>query len=318
MQRADLGARQLKQCGSLTILTYHSIPPEPDQMVPGGIHAELFGRQLDIIKRFFNVLPLSEAIMRADNGTLPARTVCITFDDGYADNFTVALPMLKERNLRATFFVTTGFLDGGIMWNDVVRLCVQQASSLAAFKPYLPSGALSSATPARSDVIDAVQRHLKYEAPEKRQASVDALAAELRTSIPSDVMMSSVQVKSMAAEGMDIGAHTVTHPILSRVEPVQARKEITGSKLALEEILGRSVDLFAYPNGVPGTDFTEEHLRMACEAGYSAAVTTSPGIAASGIDRMQLPRYAPWSTSTGRFMYNHWRNSRKTPTLLVA
>ncbi len=316
MQQMDLGAQWRKRNGSLTILLYHWVLPEPDPISPTSFHAGMFGRQLDIIKRFYRVLPLSEALERLERGNLRGRSVSITFDDGYANNCTVALPMLAERGLHATFFVTTGFLNGGIMWNDIVRQCVQQADSLEPFRPYLPDGAQSAAALTLSEVIETVLQRLKYEEVGKRQAMVQALAESLGTKIPTDLMMSSEQVRTLAAVGMDVGAHTVTHPILSRISPDHARREISESKLALEEILGRGVDLFAYPNGIPGKDFTEKHLRMAWDAGFSAAVTTSPGTADDRIDRFQLPRYAPWSTSTGRFIFNHWRNSRQTPRVL--
>jgi len=301
---------------SLTILFYHWVLPEPDRIFPTSFHAGMFGRQLDILKKYYRVLPLSEAIERLERGNLPGRSVRITFDDGYADNCTVALPMLVERGLHATFFVTTGFLNGGIMWNDVVRQCVKQADSLEPFKRYLKGGALSDATLTRSGMVAALLSRFKYEEPGIRGLLVEELAESLGTKIPTDLMLSSEQVRTLAASGMEVGAHTVTHPILSRIGLDQARQEIGESKMALEEILGGGVDFFAYPNGIPGKDFTEEHLRIVRDAGFSAAVTTSPGTVNEGMDHFQMPRYAPWSTSTGRYILNHWRNSRQTPRLL--
>lgn len=303
------------QNGSLTILLYHWVLPEPDPILPSRFHAGMFGRQLDILKRFYRVLPLSDALKRLERNNLPGRSVSITFDDGYADNCTVALPMLVERGLHATFFVTAGFLNGGIMWNDIVRFCVRQAGSLKPFQPYLPDGAQSAVTLTHSEVIEATLQRMKQEEPGKRQVMVEELAELLGTKIPTDLMMSSAQVRALADAGMEVGAHTLTHPILSRISSDHAWWEISESKRALEEIISRDVDLFAYPNGVPGEDFMAEHIRMVRDAGFSAAVTTSPG-AADGIDCFQLPRYAPWSTSTGRFIFNHWKNSRQTPRLL--
>lgn len=304
------------QNGSLTILLYHRILPELDPILRAGFHAGIFGRQLDILKRFYRVLPLSEALERLELGRLPGRSVCITFDDGYADNCTVALPMLVERGLHATFFITTGYLDGGIMWNDIVHQCVRQAGSLKPFKPYLPDGERSAMALTKPEVIEAMQQRLKHEEPGKRQGMAEELAESLGTKIPTDLMMSSEQVRILADAGMEIGAHTLTHPILSRISSDHAWREISDSKRVLEEILGRGVNLFAYPNGVPEEDFSEKHIQMVRNAGFSAAVTTSPGTADKDIDRFQLPRYAPWSIRTGRFIVHHWRNARKTPRLI--
>jgi hypothetical protein len=79
-----------------------------------------FKRTIRWLKSWFNVLPLDQAIDRLNDQTLPARAATITFDDGYADNCTVAMPILRDHGLAATFFIATGYLDGGRMWNDTV------------------------------------------------------------------------------------------------------------------------------------------------------------------------------------------------------
>jgi peptidoglycan/xylan/chitin deacetylase (PgdA/CDA1 family) len=301
---------------SLTILYYHSVLPDSDAGSGSAFNAGMFGRQLDILKTFYRVLPLPEALERLARGRLPSRSVCITFDDGYADNCTVALPMLVERGMHATFFVTTGVLNGGIMWNDIVRESVRQAESPAVFKSYLGEAG-SSAGDSEADVIAALEQRIKYEAPDQRLRLAEELAESFGTRVPGDLMMSSQQVRELADAGMEIGAHTVTHPILSRIHADQARQEIEESKRVLEKICGRTIDLFAYPNGVPGKDYSCEHIRMLKDVGFSAAVTTSSGAVSGNIDRFQLPRFAPWSISAGRFIFNHWRNSRQVPSVVT-
>src|SRR5688500_10667438 len=104
----------------LSILIYHRVHAEVDPIFPAEVDAKQFGLQLNWIKSLFNVLPLDEAIEALEQNRLPARTAAITFDDGYADNTEVALPILKKHNLSATFFICTGYLDGGRMWNDTI------------------------------------------------------------------------------------------------------------------------------------------------------------------------------------------------------
>ena len=104
----------------LSVLIFHRVLPEPDPLFPDEMHARRFDVLCGWLTSWFKVLPLDEAVARLKAGTLPARAVCITFDDGYADNHHVALPILRRHGLVATFFIATGFLDGGRMWNDTV------------------------------------------------------------------------------------------------------------------------------------------------------------------------------------------------------
>jgi peptidoglycan/xylan/chitin deacetylase (PgdA/CDA1 family) len=114
-------------------------------------------------------------------------------------------------------------------------------------------------------------------------------------------MLTSDMVRTLAGMGFDIGAHTVTHPILARLSSEQANDEIVRGKAELERITGREVSLFAYPNGVPGTDYRAEHVRMVREAGFAAAVTTSSGVATSASSAFELPRFTPWSRTALKF-----------------
>ena len=104
----------------LLILTYHRVLEAEDPLRRGEITQHAFAKHLRVLRRWFNVLQLSKAWRRTRDRTLPARAVAITFDDGYADNAELALPILRHEGLPATFFVATGFLDGGRMWNDTI------------------------------------------------------------------------------------------------------------------------------------------------------------------------------------------------------
>jgi peptidoglycan/xylan/chitin deacetylase (PgdA/CDA1 family) len=114
----------------LSVLMYHRVLPEPDP-VTGEVHAEHFEQQMRALREFFTVLPLTEAVDRLTAATLPARAAAITFDDGYADNALVALPILKAHGLHATFFVADGYLNGGRMFNDTVIEAVRRVDGPA-------------------------------------------------------------------------------------------------------------------------------------------------------------------------------------------
>src|SRR5512147_2526205 len=104
----------------LSILIFHRVLPKHDPLNPDEPDAAEFEQRLRWVKSWFHVLPLGEAVGRLRDGRLPARALSITFDDGYADNEEVAAPILERLGLSATFFIATGYLDGGCMWNDRV------------------------------------------------------------------------------------------------------------------------------------------------------------------------------------------------------
>jgi peptidoglycan/xylan/chitin deacetylase (PgdA/CDA1 family) len=115
-------------------------------------------------------------------------------------------------------------------------------------------------------------------------------------------MMTGEQVRSLRRAGMQIGAHTVSHPILAKLDANQAADEIGRSREVLEGLLGEKVGMFAYPNGKPGTDYLPDvHPRLVRELGFDAAVSTRWAAARRGEDAFQIPRFTPWDRGRTRF-----------------
>ena len=286
----------------MLLLIYHGVKPEPDPMQPDEIDAAGFRRHMDTLAEGFNVLPLGEAVGRLRSGTLPARAACITFDDGYENNVSIALPILRERSLPACFFIATGFLDGECMWNDVIieSLRATEAAEIDLTEFGLEICRLAGVNSRRA-AARSLLRKLKRQHPRARAESVERLLEILDVERPAGLMMSSAQVRMLAEEGMEIGAHTISHPILTSLTDEEAREEIHGSKERLESIIGQSVGLFAYPNGRPGQDFSTGHIEMLRESGFAAAVTTATGAADGVTDPFLLPRFTPWDRSGTRF-----------------
>lgn len=295
---------------ALLVLIYHRVLPAPDPMLPSEPDAAAFARLMDLLKENFAVLPLREGVARLRSGTLPARAVSITFDDGYANNFTVALPILRARNLAATVFVAPGYLNGGCMFNDAIFEACRAApaeidlSELGLGRVELPDAS------ARVRAAQAIVDKLKYSPPDERRRRADWLAGQVGSGSPTHLMMTDAQVTEMARSGIEIGAHTMTHPILARLSSEDARREISLSRTRLEEITGAPVRSFAYPNGRPDRDYTREHVRAVQEAGFDLAVSTSWGAATTRSDPFQIPRIAPWDSSALRYaarMVNAYR-----------
>jgi peptidoglycan/xylan/chitin deacetylase (PgdA/CDA1 family) len=302
----------------LTILIFHRVLPQHDPLNPDEPSAPEFERRMQWVRTWFNVLPLADAAQRLADGTLPPRALAITFDDGYADNREVAAPILRRLGLTATFFITTGFLDGGCMWNDrvieAVRSCDAASLDLSALG--LGSFGLDDAA-SRRRTATAVLKAIKHLRPPARQAATDAVVHAAGGRPAPALMMSVDQLRELRTLGMHVGAHTITHPILARSTEAEALREIAAGKAQLEALLGEPVSLFAYPNGVPGADYLPEHVRMVRDVGFGAAVSTAWGAASAASDRFQLPRFTPWDRSRWRFGARLLANLRRPAAALT-
>jgi peptidoglycan/xylan/chitin deacetylase (PgdA/CDA1 family) len=130
---------------------------------------------------------------------------------------------------------------------------------------------------------------------------LDRLARNNHQMLPVDLMMSRDQVRSLHAAGMEIGAHTQSHPILARISDDAARSEIFESKRDLEVLTQGEVRYFAYPNGTPCEDYTVRDVKLVAEAGFDAAFSTSWGVVTRDWDQFQIPRFTPWDRNLSKF-----------------
>lgn len=286
----------------LAILIFHRVLPERDPLFPDEMYASRFDAVCGWLANWFKILPLDQAVDRLQAGTLPARAACITFDDGYADNYHIALPILQAHGLSATFFIATGFLDGGRMWNDTIietarrsPLPLLDLDSLGLGRH--PLGGINQ----RQAAIASLIPQIKYRPFDERLELTEQLAKLAQIKAPDDLMMRADEVKAIRRAGMLIGAHTVSHPILARLSDAQACDEIASSKRYLEQLLGERVGLFAYPNGKPGEDYSPANVEVVRAVGFDAAVSTQWGTSASGDDLFQIRRFTPWDPSRLRF-----------------
>jgi len=273
-----------------------------------------FDRLCRLLASAFVVRPLGPCLQDLSARSLPGRALAITFDDGYADNAQVALPILQRCGVVASFFVSTGFLDGGRMWNDsvieIVRACRRSELDLA----FLGQGRCSLAGPdERRAAIGTLLSAIKYlTLGEREEAICRLLAASGVAALPKDLMMRSEQLRELHRAGMEIGAHTVNHPILTTLTPAEAEREISGGRERLQEIIDAPVDLFAYPNGKPMRDYDQSHVALLRRLGFRAAVSTAPGVARAGDGLFELPRFTPWDQSLGTWATRLLLHQRRT------
>ncbi len=302
--KAVMGAVDAFAGARLSIVIFHRVLPGPDPLFPGEMHAARFDALCAELARRFRVMTLRDAMAARHASKLPARALVITFDDGYADNATVALPILQRHGLQASFFVATGFLDGGRMWNDTVIEALRRTAEPRVNLPQL--GLVDcpmETTSQRRAAIGCVLPLIKYMNLQQREQALHALVTALgQPALPSDLMMRSEQVLQLHRAGMEIGGHTVRHPILRAIDDDDARAEIRDGRERLQAITSAPVESFAYPNGGPDRDYDLRHVAMVRDAGFSTAVSTATGVVTASADQYQLPRFSPWDEDAGRWV----------------
>ncbi|SEL43550.1 Polysaccharide deacetylase [Roseateles sp. YR242] len=297
---------------ALSILIYHRVLPVPDPLRPGEIDAALFEAQVSFLAKHFTLMTVTEAALALRERRLPQRAACITFDDGYADNLTVAHPILARHGAKATVFIATGYLNGGRMFSDTVIEFVRLAAGPQLDLGSVGMGVHSIATDEeRLKAITALQVQLKYLAPAERDEQVKRMAAAHPVgALPQDLMLNDAQLRQLADAGHEIGGHTVDHTVLTTLTPEGARAQVQQGREWIERLIGRPVRSFAYPNGRPVRDYDAGHAAMLRDLGFEAAVSTSAGVALPGADVFQLPRYTPWGRSMTMFAARMMRNAR--------
>lgn len=298
---ASLASSAMRRACHHTLI-FHRVVRNTDPMSPSEPTQVWFRQLMKMLAGNFEMISLEEALSRMEAGGLGGRTISVTFDDGYADNYEVALPILEEFKIPGTFFVASGFTDGGRMWNDSIietfRRLPPGPHEVADAEPHVfDLGDWTS----RRDAADKTISAWKHLPPDQRQARVDELSRQV-PDLPSELMMSKSQLRALADSPVaTIGGHTRSHPILASIPDAQARREIRGGKDDLEEWVQRDIRLFAYPNGKAGRDFNAVHADIAQETGFHAAVTTDWGTLKSSADRYVIPRFTPWQRNLDRF-----------------
>jgi peptidoglycan/xylan/chitin deacetylase (PgdA/CDA1 family) len=302
--------------GRLCIVNYHRVLATPDPLLESEPSIATFRWQLALLKQCFNVVRLADAVQTMATGRMPPRAVAITFDDGYRSTHDLALPILQEFGLPATVFVTTSHIEAeGSMWNDVILEAVRRLPATPIDLRALGLGVYQMQTPLdRKATAHALVESCKYLPPTARTSLTGTLQALASNDLQQDLMLSAEMVRTLSRNQVDIGGHTVSHPILTRVDDDVARREIVDNKQHLEAIIGKPVTLFAYPNGKRGVDYDVRHVEMVREAGYHAAFTTATGAATRHDHAFELPRSRPWDR--GRLMFAgrllSWLNGRNT------
>ena len=282
------------------VILYHRVNDNP---ISGGIPVKVFERRMELLHRYFNVLPLEELVERLTRKDVPPNAVAITFDDGYQDNYENAFPILKQFGLPSTIFLTTGVLDNkNMLWHDLVfdvfgRTTARSIIIEGKEYPF-------SKIPEKRIALKTFLRNIRLYNPQERDKRIRQLAKDLQveeTRRTNNGMLSWKEIREMSRYNISFGAHTVTHPILSRMPLAEAVDEIVSSKETIEQKLGLPVRLFAYPNGSK-EDFNIFIKQALKKAGFLCAVTTIRGANSVHADPFELRRVWFWDKDPQKFI----------------
>jgi peptidoglycan/xylan/chitin deacetylase (PgdA/CDA1 family) len=266
-------------CNRLRILCYHGVCRDAvrvNKWVPNCfVTLSAFESQMRYLSANARVLPLTEAVARLGQGTLPPRSVCITFDDGYANNLQLAYPVLTRYGLAATVFLSTSYVESGTFF-PFLKLKLIQLSSVA-------DAARQSLVDYKSSPLDPVLKQADH-----WWSKVEAqLTADQRETLRP---LTTEEVCAFDPELVELGGHSHTHCIFGNESQSRRRREILECILAITRWTGRPVGLFAYPNGQRG-DFGPSDQEVLRSQGVGAAVTGIAGANGLDADRLALKRY---------------------------
>lgn len=302
-----LALRALQGCGTFAlaramsasmgrILAYHNFS-NLGKTLPNEVGITAARNQLEHLRRHFHVLPLSRLVEQLRSGTpLDPHTVVLTIDDGRRNCYEFFFPLLKEFGMPATFFVVSSFIRrDDWVWTDKVLWLAEQ--------PQAPEEL------AADRIVDFFKT-INQMPPHARNSHIESIAQRMGVSIPKEpppkyAPCSWSELREMAGSGLvEIGSHTVTHPVLASVSDGEAWQELTLSRAQIEEGLGREVKSFCFPNGKP-SDYRPSHLRQVRDAGYTSAVVTRFGMAFCGSDPYELPRMGVSATTDSLSFYKY-------------
>lgn len=263
----------------LRVLTYHHVadPALTPLIYPRvTVKPEAFEQQMHFLALHYQVVSMMDVLQAARTGSqLPERAVLITFDDAYRDFAENAMPVLRRYGLPVTLFVPTAFPDHPerAFWWDKLYAAIESASSLEIIQT--PVGRLTVATAAqRKESFTRLREYVKSLPHQKAVDWVNQFCIELEAPSPSSQVLSWDELRELAREGVTLGPHTRTHPMMNRITAEEVREEAAGSRQDLCDQIGDVLPIFAYPSG----GYNHEVIQILQAEGFEIAFTTQRGL----------------------------------------
>ncbi len=283
----------------VAILLYHSVidDPEAQNDVFGGIShsTSVFRQQMEMLAREFHPISLEDAFLFVQGKRdVPRRSVVVTFDDGYADNHEIAMPLLNKVGVPATFYITVECVEAKkLPWPSRLRYALFTTTKPVWVDADGQRWALQD--PAlRGTAFDHGCEYCSRLAGADQEKFVTSAESQLDSALTrGPAMMTWDDVRSTVKQGHIIGSHTMTHPNMAHIKEDALRRELVDSKKILERELGGSVVHFSYPCPALQPHWTEHTVTLSQQAGYQTAVTTNGGLARRSDNPLKLKRVRP-------------------------
>lgn len=301
--------RKLLFPGAL-VVGYHRIADV--QWDPLGLAVSIrnFSEQLDVLASKLTIVSLPELVRRRHAGRNVDGLVAITFDDGYRDNLQNALPLLSGIEAQATVFIATGSTDRAFWWEQIVELLTPGENAVESLSVTIEPG--SQAIPYRDLAVAANRRRavcdLCHRLRDADAVMIADVLAQLRKQSPGlnnpepgGIPLTSGELRQLVASDIvDIGAHTVDHGCLGVLDPETQRYQIGKSRDDLQELTGRRVVSFSYPNG----SLSRVTPQLVADCGFQQACTSEEGSFGRRGDPFKIPRL--WSPGVPALEFEQW------------
>jgi len=293
--------------GSAAILMYHSVLPDPAQesdSLGGIIHStSAFRAQMELLARDFHPISLGDLVDNlASAKPLARRSVVVTFDDGYADNYEVAMPILNECGIPATFYVTVECLESKkLPWPSRLRFAFRRTRQRQWTDGHHRTWNLSEAATREQAYLAACDDCCQLSG-KVQEEFVNRIERELQASVPSNsgsLMMNYDKVRGLARHGHIVGSHTMTHPNMAYIKEHEAQQELSESKTRLEFQMQAPIRHFSYPCPALSPHWSERTVQQSHAAGYESGVTTNSGVTRPSDNPLRLKRIHPTKTVEG-------------------
>jgi peptidoglycan/xylan/chitin deacetylase (PgdA/CDA1 family) len=286
---------------------YHSVLPDPllrADSLGGIIHFEAeFRAQMEVLAREFNPVSLDDVLKYVHEGKdLSKRSVVVTFDDGYADNYEVAMPVLNQVGVPATFYATVDCVENRrLPWPSRLRFAFRKTQRRVWCDSQGKSWPLNGPTQKEDAFLAACDLCCQLSGP-AQELFIKRIEQDLEACLPSEsgsLMMNFEDLRALRRHGHVVGSHTMTHPNMAYVGEDDALREFTESKRLLEQHLGTPIQHFSYPCPALSPHWSSQTVALSRAVGYVSAVTTDSGLARHGDDAFRLKRIHPTKTVDG-------------------
>lgn len=287
--------RQIGDKNGAYILYGHRVADNDDGYLEG-LRPDYFEAQLRYLTRHYQVIPLGTLIEAlASNTPVPERSVVLTFDDGFRDNYEIAFPLLQKFGVPATVFVVTDSLsDGALPWAQQIGVMLQNTNAKTLNLPVFSQTAFELGTEMqRKQAFHRLLKHIGPLRKDSREGVLGQLKEQLNVTPPIDQMMTWDQAREMQAAGHEIGAHTCSHALMGQIPADEAEAELTGCKAALKREMDLDNPSFCFPGGSLNTALLQRVEALGFTGcfipGQNVRINQKDKVTAFSMSRIGLP-----------------------------